>query len=64
MLRPGKKEGASMTDAEFKAVMLYKASIAAFKKLVAAGLLSAEEFAVIDTNLAQKYGLSLSVIYR
>ena len=53
-----------MTDAEFKAVLLYKASIAAFKKLVAAGLPSAEEFAVIDTNLAQKYGLSLSVIYR
>ena len=50
-----------MTKAE--AVMHYKAAVAVFKKWRSSGIISVEEFAVINTNTAEKYGLSLSSIY-
>jgi|GEM_PF-1987914 hypothetical protein len=45
-------------------ITLYRATMAAVKKLLDAGALTPEEYAEIDTNTALKYGLSLSVIYR
>lgn len=48
----------------FRAVTAYKTTMAAFKVMLNKGLISASEYKDIDTKIAQKYGLSLSVIYR
>lgn len=48
----------------FRAVMLYKGTMATFKVMLEKGLISTSEYKDIDTKIAQKYGLSLSVIYR
>jgi len=48
----------------FKTVTAYKTTMAAFKVMLKNGLISASEYKDIDTKIAQKYGLSLSVIYR
>lgn len=45
-------------------ITLYRATMAIVKKMLDAGGLTPEEYAEIDTNTAEKYGLSLSVIYR
>ena len=47
-----------------EAIMHYKAAVAVFKKWLEAGFISAEEFAIIDTNTAEKYGISSTSIYR
>lgn len=46
-----------------EAVLRYKAAMAVFSKWLTGGFISAEEMSVIDTNLAQKYGLSSRSIY-
>lgn len=48
----------------FRAVTAYKTTMAAFKVMLKKGLISTSEYKDIDTKIAQKYGLSLSVIYR
>ena len=48
----------------FSAITAYKTTMAAFKVMLNKGLISASEYKDIDTKIAQKYGLSLSVIYR
>lgn len=48
----------------FRAVMLYKSTMATFKIMLKKGLISTSEYKDVDTKIAQKYGLSLSVIYR
>lgn len=45
-------------------VLLYRTTMAAFKTMLKEGLISEEEYAEIDTMIAEKYALSLSVIYR
>lgn len=45
-------------------ILLYQATMAGFKSMLNQGLITPEEYAEIDTKYAQKYGLSLSVIYR
>lgn len=45
-------------------ITLYRATMSAVKKMLDKGLISEEEYAVIDTIMAEKYGLSLSVIFR
>ena len=45
-------------------ITLYRATMSAVKKMLDEGLISEEEYAVIDTIMAEKYGLSLSVIFR
>jgi hypothetical protein len=47
-----------------EAVMHYKAALAVFRKWLEAGFITAEEFAIIDTNTAEKYGLDSTSIYR
>lgn len=45
-------------------ITLYRATMSAVKKMLDEGLISEEEYAVIDTIMTEKYGLSLSVIFR
>ena len=45
-------------------VALYRVTVSFAKQMLDAGVLTEKEFAEIDTNTAEKYGLSLSVIYR
>jgi hypothetical protein len=45
-------------------VIRYKASMSIFKSWAAEGLISGEELLAIDTMIAEKYGVSLSSIYR
>jgi len=47
-----------------EAVLRYKTSMSVFKKWAADGLFSADELLAIDTIIADKYGVSLSSIYR
>ena len=53
-----------MDNKQFDAILLYKTTMALAKNMLKKGLISAEEYAEIDTIIAKKYGLSLSVIYR
>ena len=53
-----------MKNEQLQAVLLYKTTMSGVKHLLSQGLISTEEYAEIDTMIAQKYGLSLSVIYR
>jgi uncharacterized tellurite resistance protein B-like protein len=47
-----------------EAILRYKTSMTAFKKWAADGVISEEELSAIDTIIADKYGVSLSSIYR
>ena len=47
-----------------ESVLCYKAAMAVFKKWLADGLMSADELRVIDTIIAEKYGLYSTSIYR
>lgn len=53
-----------MNDTLFHRILLYHATMAAIRKMLEQGLISADEYAIIDTKFAKKYGLSLSAIYR
>ncbi|MDR0883424.1 MAG: hypothetical protein LBN05_02290 [Oscillospiraceae bacterium] len=46
-----------------EAVMHYKAAIAVFRKWLESGLITAEDFAIISTNTAEKYGISSMSIF-
>ena len=46
------------------AVLNYKTAMSVFKSWREAGLISEEELLAIDTITAEKYGLSLTSIYR
>ena len=58
------REGATMDELLFRRILLYKTTMAAVKKMLEQGLISAEEYAIIDTKIAEKYALSSSTIYR
>ena len=47
----------------YDAVTSYKASMKQAKTMLERGLISADDYAKIDTKLAQKYNLSLCSIY-
>jgi len=46
-----------------EAVMRYKAAVAVFKKWLESGLISTEEFAIIHTKTAEKYGINSTSIF-
>ena len=46
------------------AVLRYKTAMSVFKVWCASGAISEEELLTIDTIVAEKYGVSLSSIYR
>lgn len=45
-------------------IICYRATMSIVKKMLDDGLINEKEYAEIDTIMAAKYGLSLSVIYR
>ena len=53
-----------MDNKQFDAILLYKTTMAMAKTMLKNGLISAEEYTEIDTIIAKKYELDLSVIYR
>jgi hypothetical protein len=53
-----------MSQDKQDSVMLYKTTVAVFKKWLEQGLISHDEYVVIDAIIAEKYGLSLCSIYR
>ena len=53
-----------MDEKLFRSIRLYKNTMAWMKILLKNGTLSAEEYAIIETKIAEKYGLNLSIIYR
>ena len=53
-----------MDKSLFEQITLYRTTMAMVKKMLDAGLISAEEYAEIDTIIAKKYGLNSSTIYR
>lgn len=53
-----------MTEELFERVSMYKATMSLAKSMLRQGLLSEDEYAEIDRIFAEKYGLSLSVIFR
>ena len=58
------KGGTAMDKLEFyDAVISYKASMKQAKTMLERGLISADDYAKIDTKLAQKYGLNSCSIY-
>ena len=54
----------AMDKEKFDSILLYKTTMAMAKTMLKNGLISAEEYTEIDTIIAKKYGLDLSVIYR
>jgi hypothetical protein len=53
-----------MSQDKQTSVMLYKTTIAVFKKWLEQGLISGDEYNVIESIIAEKYGLYSSSIYR
>lgn len=54
-----------MTENEKKeAVLRYQESMAVFQEWCDNGVLSLDDLRIIDTKMAEKYGISLSSIYR
>jgi len=53
-----------MENKKNESVLLYKTVMAGVKQMLKNGLITAEEYAEIDTTIAQDFGVSLSVIYR
>jgi len=53
-----------MDSTQNRNLRLYHTTMALMRKLLENGTISAEEYAIIDTNIANKYSLSLSIIYR
>ena len=53
-----------MTNEFFNKIRLYKNTMAWMKLLLKNGTISDEEYAIIDTKIAEKYGLNSSIIYR
>ena len=45
-------------------VMAYRASLSIARRMVEQGIITEEEYGLIDTILTKKYGLSLGSIYR
>ena len=53
-----------MDEKLFLSIRLYKTTMAWMKTLLQNGTISFEEYAIIDTKIAEKYGLNSSIIYR
>ena len=45
-------------------ISLYHSTMALMRSLLARGVITPEEYGVIDTKMAEKYGLKSSVIFR
>ena len=57
------KAVAAMNEEEFGAELRYQSAISVVKSLFRQGLLTAEEYAEIDTKLLEKYAPSLGTLF-
>ena len=48
----------------YDALTKYKSAMEQAKAMLNKGLITIEEYAIIDTKIAEKYGLNSSTIYR
>jgi len=46
-----------------EAIMHYKAAVAVFRKWLSAGIITEDEFAIINTKTAEKYGINSTSIF-
>lgn len=56
-------EVALMTNEQVEKENLYQATMSIAKNLLGKGIISEEEYAQIDTNFRNKYGISLSTLF-
>ena len=54
----------TMDEKKLKDISLYHATMKMFRSLLERGIITEEEYRVIDTKMAEKYGIKMSVIYR
>ena len=52
-----------MEKNQVRDISLYHSTMALMRTLLARGVITPEEYGVIQTKMAEKYGLSLSVIF-
>ena len=64
MRTQGAKEVRTMDEALFRRILLYRTTMAAVKNMLEKGIITAEEYAIIDTKIAERYALNSSTIYR
>lgn len=48
----------------YEALTKYKSAMAQARIMFSKGLISAEEYAIIDTNMCRRYGVDLDSLYR
>ena len=53
-----------MTNEYYDAVISYKSAMVQAKELLLRGLLTTEEYGIIETKMCQKYGINSCSIYR
>jgi hypothetical protein len=53
-----------MEKKKVRDISLYHSTMALMRTLLARGVITPEEYGVIDTKMAEKYGLKSSVIFR
>lgn len=53
-----------MTNEYYDAVISYKLAMIQAKELLLRGLLTTEEYGIIETKMCQKYGINSCSIYR
>jgi hypothetical protein len=53
-----------MEKKKVRDLSLYHSTMALMRTLLARGVITPEEYGVIDTKMAEKYGLKSSVIFR
>ena len=53
-----------MTEKQFKDEVTYEVTMSIFRNLYKNGIITAEEYAIIDTNMCKRYGVDLDSLYR
>lgn len=48
----------------YEALTKYKSAMAQAKIMFSKGLISADEYAIIDTNMCERFGVNLDSLYR
>jgi len=57
-------EGKAMDSNFFDALLGYKSAMAQAKSLYTKGLINADEYAIIETKMCERYGINFGSLYR
>ena len=63
MFRPGFKVVTVMTEEQFDREKRYQASMSMFRTMLKNGLITEEQYAIIDTKMLQKYQPLLGTLF-